>query len=391
MLLAWCYFNEMNIKKVYKMRKTGRYETLGSIKYFIPDSLPPQNPPLELNQATMVLFGEAMHHLGKLNEMSHHIPDTRRFIKAYVVKEALLSSAIEGVHTTMLDVFTQPLLDVRPSKSTQLVMNYTQALNLSIAMIKKEGIPILNRVILAAHKTLMEKGEGEKSDPGNYRKQSVKVGNLIPPPPNHIPDLMAQLEQFINVDDTLPPLIKAGLTHVQFETIHPFLDGNGRIGRLLIVLMLISSDLLSEPLLYPSYYFKKHHLKYYHLLDAVRTEGAYEEWISFYLKAIKETSIDAFNRAKDIQLLEHDLAERIKEKYQKTVSSRLQALSVIFSFPVINISEMAQQLDVAFNTANQIISDFVKEDILVEETRQKRGKLYKFKPYLDILEREYID
>lgn len=373
------------------MRKIGHYETLGSTRYFIPDSLPPQDPSLSLDQPTMVLFGEAMHHLGKLNEMANRVPDIKRFIKAYVIKEALLSSAIEGVHTTMLDVFTQPLLDTRPDKNTQLVMNYTQALDTAIAMIKKEGLPISNRVILAAHKILMQEGDGDKADPGHYRKQPVRVGNLVPPPPNYIPELMSHLEQFINTDESLPDLIKAGLAHVQFETIHPFLDGNGRIGRLLIVLMLIDSTLLSEPLLYPSYYFKKHHLEYYQLLDAVQTRGNFEDWITFYLKAIKESSIDAFNRAKDIEALEHDLVERIEKKYAKTCDTRLRALSVIFSFPVININELADQLNVAFNTANQIISDFVDLDILVEETKQKRGKLFKFKPYLEILEREYID
>jgi len=373
------------------MRKTGHYETLGSTKYFIPDPLPPKNPSFSLNQPTMILYGEAMHHLGELNQMANHIPDIQRFIKAYVTKEALLSSAIEGVNTTMLDVFTQPLLNTRPSKSTQLVINYTQALDTAITMIKKENLPISNRFILATHKTLMQNGEGEKSDPGHYRKQSVKVGNLVPPPPNYIPELMAHLEQFINRDKNLPPLIKAGLAHVQFETIHPFLDGNGRIGRLLIVLMLIDNNLLSDPLLYPSYYFKKHHMEYYHLLDAIRIKGAYEDWITFYLNAIKETSIDAIDRAKDIENLEQKLIENIQEKYPKTRESRLKALSIIFGYPVINISEMAQQLDVAFNTANQIIEDFISLDILVEETKQKRGKLFRFKPYLEILEREYMD
>jgi len=372
------------------MRKTGRYEVLGDMRYFIPNPLPPQNPPLNLDTQTMALFGKTMQHLGTLNEMANRLPDIKRFIKAYVIKEALLSSAIEGVHTTMLDVFTQPLLDMRPSKNTQLVMNYTQALDTVITMITKEGLPISNRVILAAHKTLMQEGEGDKADPGHYRKQSVKVGNLVPPPANYISELMSHLEQFINTDESLPPLIKAGLAHVQFETIHPFLDGNGRIGRLLIVLMLIDSELLREPILYPSYYFKKHHREYYYLLDGVRTQGNFEDWITFYLKAINEGSIDAFTRAKDIEALEHNLTQLIEKKLAKTRDTRLRALSVIFSFPVINISKLADQLDVAFNTANQIISDFVELDILVEETKQKRGKLFKFKPYLEILEKEYI-
>jgi Fic family protein len=372
------------------MRKTGHCETLGTINYFIPDPLPPQNPPLTLDHDMMTLYGEAMLHLGKLNEMTNRLPDIQRFIRAYIIKEALLSSAIEGIHTTMLDVFTQPLLNAKPSKDTQLVMNYTQALYTTITLIKKEDIPVSNRVLLAAHKVLMQGGEGDKSDPGHYRKQAVKVGNLVPPPAHHIQEHMAHLEQFIHSDESLPPLIKAGLAHVQFETIHPFLDGNGRIGRLLIVLMIISNELLREPILYPSYYFKKHHFEYYQILDSVRTAGNFEAWITFYLKAIKESSIDACTRAQDIEILSQHLINLIEKKFAKTRETRLQALSIIFSSPIININQLSDQLDISFNTSNQIISEFVDLNILVEETKQKRSKLFKFKPYLEILEKEYV-
>ena len=218
------------------MRKTGHYEQLGTIEYFIPNALPPHNPPLQLDIETMILYGDAMLHLGKLNEMAENLPDKERFIKAYIIKEALLSSSIEGIHTTLLDVFTQPILETKPDKETQLVMNYTKALHKALSLTQEENIPLISsRVILSAHKTLMQTGHGENSNPGNYRKQSVRVGNLVPPPPHLIAELIAQLEQYsniINTDSELPPLIRAGLVHVQFETIHPFLDGNGRIGRL---------------------------------------------------------------------------------------------------------------------------------------------------------------
>ena len=195
-----------------------------------------------------------------MEEITSSLPDIKRFIKAYVIKEALLSSSIEGINTTLLDIYTQPLLGLKPDKDTQLVMNYRKALEIAISMIKKDGLPISSRVILAAHKALMELGEGDKYNPGNYRKPLVKVGNLISPPTNEINDLMSKLEGYINANDDLPILIKIGLIHVQFETIHPFLDGNGRIGRLLIVLLLIENRILSEPILYPSYFFKKNHL-----------------------------------------------------------------------------------------------------------------------------------
>ncbi len=374
------------------MRNTGRYETLGNTKYFIPDPLPPGQPPLLLDNETMILYGEAMLELGKLTEMANRLPNIERFIKAYILKEALLSSAIEGIHTSMLDVFTQPLLESKPSKNTQLVMNYTKALGVALTMIRKEGLPVTTRVLLKAHESLMQTGDGDKSNPGNYRKQSVKVGNLIPPPAQYVPELMADLEKFINSLDSLPPLIKAGLAHVQFEEIHPFLDGNGRIGRLLIIVMLVDSGILSEPILYLSYYFKRHHAEYYERLDAVRTKGDFEGWVTYYLKAMKASAIDAHKRAKDIEALGEDLNNLIihEKKFNMSMRDmRLHALSILFYYPIISVGQLSAQLDVSYNTANRIIKNFMKFGFLVKDTQQKRGKLFRFKSYLDILERDY--
>lgn len=372
------------------MRKTGYYEKLGNIEYFIPDPLPPKNPPLHLDLETTDLYGQAMLQIGKLNEMAHLIPDANRFIKAYVIKEALLSSAIEGIHTTLLDVYTQPLVESKPSKNTQLVINYIKALDVALAMIRNESMPVVTRVILSAHKTLMMLSDSNNADPGHYRKQSVKVGNLTPPPAPKIPELMANLEHYINTDDTMPYLVKAGLAHVQFETIHPFLDGNGRIGRLLIVLMLINDKILSEPILYPSYYFKKHRLAYYHHLDRVRTHGDFEGWIKFYLTALRDSSIDAYQRAKNIETLREECLHTLYHKQQlsKTDDTVSRALSILFNYPIISITELSTQLDVSYNTAHQIIVHFINLEILVPHNMQKRGKLFRFKKYWDILEHD---
>ena len=375
------------------MRKTGRYEYVGAVQHLAPDPLPPKDPPFTLSPELAALYGQTMLDLGKLNGMVSRLPDIHRFIKAYVIKEALLSSSIEGIHTTLLEVFTQSLLESKPNKETQLVMNYTKALDSALSLIKNDGLPIVSRVIRQAHQALMDLGEGEKADPGNYRKQSVKVDNLVPPAASHISELMSQLEQFINTDETIPPLIKAGLVHVQFETIHPFLDGNGRIGRLLIVLMLIDSALLTEAMIYPSYYFKKYRFEYYHWLDRVRTEGDFEGWIKFYLTAIKESSVDAYKRVKDIEFLEKQLIQIITQEKRsvKTQDTRLHALPILFSYPIISINELSTQLDISYNTASQIILDFLSLNLLVEENQQKRGKLFKFKAYLEILEKEYYE
>ena len=374
------------------MRKSGTYEVLGNTKFFIPDSLPPQDPPFHLDAETISLYGDAMLELGKLNEMTSRLPNVEHFIKAYINKEALLSSSIEGINTTLLDVYTQPLSKAKPDKNVQLVMNYTKALYKALSIIQDDNMPIVTRVILSAHKELMMAGEGDRSNPGAYRKQSVKVGNLVPPSPPHIPGLMSDLEKYINTHDQLPTLIKAGLVHVQFETILPFLDGNGRIGRLLIVLMLIESGILLEPIIYPSYYFKKRCLDYYKLLDGVRVNGDFETWIKFYLSVIKDGAIDARRRAQEIEQLSETITKHFAEddKLSTVYHPCLKALPVFFSYPVISIKMLSSELDVSYNTAKKIILDFVELGFLAEENQKKRGKLFRFEAYFEVLRKEYV-
>jgi Fic family protein len=378
----------MNTKRI-----TGIYETINGINYFIPHSLPPHNPPFTINEEITNLYGAAMNQLGQLNEITNRLPNQKRFIKAYVIKEALLSSAIEGIHTTLFDVFTQPLSGTQLNKETQLVLNYTKALQVACSMVKQDGLPIASRVILKAHKELMHlENDANKATPGHYRQLPVRVGNLIPTYAAKIPDLMAQLAQFINKDDALPPLIKTGLAHVQFETIHPFLDGNGRIGRLLIVLMLVDSNLLSVPIIYPSYYFKKHHYEYYVHLDRVRTQGDFEGWIIYYLKAILESSNDAYKRTKDIEALEQNIKQIIhsNKMFHKIKELAEDALAVLFQFPIMSITELSTHLNKSYNTANNLIKLFVENGILIADaSRGQRNKTYLFDSYLRVLEKEY--
>lgn len=372
-------------------RTTGTYQTLGNLSSFVPNPLPPANPDLNVSGLTE-LYGSAMLKLGQLNEIANRLPNVQRFVKAYVIKEALLSSAIEGIHTTLLDVFTQPLSGTKPNKETQLVLNYTEALDIALHIMQEQGIPLASRVILSAHKALMRVGQVDQASPGQYRKQAVRVGSLVPPPANQIPKLMADLENYMNTENNaLPPLIRAGLVHVQFETIHPFLDGNGRIGRLLIVLMLIDQGLLSAPILYPSYYFKKHHLYYYQHLDEVRTQGDFEGWIKFYLQAIEASCTDAYQRVKDIEILEQNIKNLLQSATlsTRTHCAAVEVLSLLFQFPIISVTELAQQLNKNYNTAQSFIKLFIKHGILFEITGHKRNKLYRFDAYLNLLEREY--
>lgn len=367
----------------------GEYEKLGELDYFVPYSLPPKSPNFEMSPNLVRLYGESMHSLGRLNEMAVRVPDIERFIKAYIIKEALLSSEIEGIETTMIDVLTNPLFSTKPSKETQLVLNYTDAVKVALEMVMVEKTPLVSRVILAAHEALMGMDESLVS-PGGYRKQSVRVGSFVPPPAQKVLTLIADLEKYINRDNNLPPLIKAGLVHVQFETIHPFLDGNGRIGRLLIVLMLIESGLLSVPILYPSYYFKKHHLEYYQRLNNVRTKGDFEGWITYYLHAIKESSDNAYVRAKEIENLEDEIRIQIEQDslFQKMRVTALQALRVFFQYPIITVKVLSENLGKAYNTADHLIKQFTKAGILQEAEEKRRGKNYCFKAYFNLLERD---
>ena len=367
------------------MRKTGNYY-LGS---FIPNPLPPTSPPLELNTSIISLYGEASFALGQLNEASLRLPDPKRFINAYVIKESMLSSEIEGIHTTLIDVLADAVSNTRANKETQLVLNYIKSLEVAKNMIKNEGLPIVTRVILAAHKALMA-GEGDKSSPGLYRMQSVKVGELTPPTTSEIARLTSDLEKYINEDTSLPPLIKAGLAHVQFEIIHPFLDGNGRIGRLLIVLILISNQLLNEPIIYPSYYFKKNSAEYYLRLDQVRTSGNFEEWITFYLTAIRDSSIEACNRIKVIEAQEVEVKTTImhKQQFSKIRDTSYLILNSLYQTPVFNIKQISLATGLAYNTVHSIINHFIELGWTNELNNQKRNKMYRFSIYLELLEKE---
>lgn len=373
------------------MRETGTYNNLGGINYFTPHPLPPNNPAFKLDTKLLSLYGKASFALGQLNELSLRLPDPDRFIKAYVIKEALLSSAIEGIYTTLVDVFASSDQETKPNKDTQLVLNYTHAVESALNMIKDKNLPLVSRVILNAHKILLSHGEGENKTPGAYRKQAVRVGELIPPPAPEVPKLMGTLEKYINEPSNLPALIQAGLAHVQFETIHPFLDGNGRIGRLLIVLMLIDNGLLNLPILYPSYYFKKHHLEYYQRLEAVRTKGDFEGWTAYYLKAIHGSAEDAIKRAKEIELLEQTLQQKIQhdKDFNKMRATAKSALDYLFKQPITDIGQMSEKLGKAYNTIANTLTLFVKLNLASESIVHKRNKIYRFEPYLVLLEKDY--
>lgn len=234
---------------------------------------------------------------------------------------------------------------------------------------------------------------GERSKtPGQYRQQSVKVGKFTPPLASEIVKLMSDLENYINQDTDLPPLIKAGLVHVQFETIHPFLDGNGCIGRLLIVLMFISSGLLNEPIFYPSYYFKKNSTEYYLTLSRVRTDGDFEGWVVFYLKAIKDSCIEACYRAEVIEAQEVIIKATIDNelRFNKMRDTAHVVLKSLFQIPVFSINQISSATEKSYNTISSIITHFIDLGWVIALDKKKRNKIYRFDIYLQLLEKDLI-
>lgn len=365
-------------------RITGDYIQGG--EQFIPKKLPPADPAFEMSGKILELYGKAMLSLGSLNEMAHRIPDRDGFLKAYILKESILTSDIEGIHTTILEIFSLPYGVSANDKNTQLAINYSKALEHTVSMIKDDGLPVVARILKEAHAKLLT-GEGNHSSPGEFRKQQVRVGALLPAPANLIENLIAELEKFINNDVSLPPIIKAGLAHVQFETIHPFLDGNGRIGRLLIVLMLIKDKLLTLPLLYPSYFFKKHHAEYYSKLDGVRTSGDFEGWIEYYLMAIAESADDAVKTAHKIEQLEKRLFGIIKDSglFARNLGEAQELLRSLFSRPVVSITDAAEKLKKPYSSVKNIFKKFEQLEILFKHSEAQRNKIYKFSEYLSLL------
>lgn len=371
-----------------KETRSGHYERFGEHNHFVPKPLPPQ-PAFEMDAETISLYGEAMQSLGRLDEVGTRIPSKRKFIDVYVAKEAVLSSDIEGIYTTLTEVLEyNARKKIRENRDIEDVLNYLDAVNHAIDMIKNQGLPVSNRVIRESHQVLLNGARGQNKTPGEYRKVPVFVGDLVPPPAHYVPDMIKSLEQFINENNSILPLIKIGLSHVQFETIHPFLDGNGRIGRLLIVLMLLDYGLLKEPILYPSYFFKKYKSEYYTRLDEVRLKGDFESWIKYFLRGIKASSDDVVERAWKIDAIIRNATNIIQTEFTRSKAKALNLLEMICHTPIVTIGEVAEFSKTTFAPASKLISRFVELGILEPENDKQRNQRFIFKKYLDALEKD---
>lgn len=365
----------------------GVYEELAGCRYFIPAPLA-ELPELKLSGESAELYGEAMLHLGRVDALAASLPDARALVKAYVLKESLLSSEIEGTVTTLTKVMRAAGSPRAKSedRDTQDVVNYFKSANKALQMLRQENLPLAERVVKTAHAVLLDTEAGRSKTPGEYRKLPVAVGRHIPPPANRIPDLMKDLEAFLNAN-TYPPLLKAGIAHAQFETIHPFLDGNGRIGRLLIVLGFVHDGILHEPLIYPSYYFKRFRSEYYDRLDRVRLQDDWNGWLDFYLRAIKATAVDTEERMNRLI--------RLIQEYRKllgdlSIRKSAPILSALLDNPVFGIAQLAEATGLSYPTAGLAVKKLERIGVLRQQSAQKRNKTYRLEQYMNILEEDTL-
>lgn len=375
--------------------KTGKYLIQpGGYSAFIPIPLSAINP-IKYNEKLRNILSEADRALSRLDGVVTVLPNSDLFIAMYVKKEALLSSQIEGTQASLEGVlrFEADLNPEEDINEVKEVINYIKALNYGIARLS--DLPISNRLIKEIHRILIEGTRGTSKTPGEFRTIQNWIGvpgvtlseaTFVPPPPEKVPELMSDLEKFIYQKDEIPPLLKIALIHAQFETIHPFLDGNGRVGRLLITFYLYCEKILSHPLLYLSVYLKKNKSRYYDLLMQIREQDIWEEWLKFFLEGIKEVSEEALVLAKEIITLKEKLLKRL---FINKISSifAVEFLNLLFTKPIITSTDIVKNLNTSKETANQLIRKFENINIIKEISGKKRYKKYILFDYINIIKR----
>lgn len=351
-------------------------------KSFVPNPLPP-NPPVELNNTLVKTLVEANSSLAVLESISSRIPSMKLFVSMYVRKEALMSSQIEGTQATLEDVL-DPMIEGNANRNVADVVNYVNATEFAIERLKT--LPLCNRLIKETHAVLM-KNVGEFRYSQNWigsQGSTIRDAKYIPPNPQDMETAMSDLEKYINSEDNLDCLIRAALIHYQFETIHPFLDGNGRVGRLLITLFLMEKKILSSPVLYISYFLKKNRLEYYDRMTAVRETGNYEQWILFFLTAIRECAQDAIDTIEKLSALNERNTALINGFGRARTNVGL-LFAFLESNPIIDIGKTANALGLSFNTVSSAVNRLVNAGILVKTDNSGRNRTFAYGEYLNIL------
>lgn len=359
----------------------------GELAYqaYKPNPLPP-SPAIDMDNELISLLSSSHNLLGRLDTLASLVPDKELFLGAYVRKEALLSSQIEGTQATLEDIFN-PTIDVSVNMDVNDVINYVNALNFAIDKMKE--LPLCNRLLCLTHNILMQGVRGHEKNPGEFRKSqnwigaansTIKTARYIPPTVEDMTQAMSDLEKFIHYDD-MNTLIKTALVHYQFETIHPFLDGNGRIGRMLITLMLINEKVLNSPILYMSLFLKSNRIEYYDRLSEVRIKGNYEQWVKFFLTGLIQTCEDSIDTITRItHLIDKDTKLIVNERY-----SVKMVYHFIKEHPIFEIGKTAIALDLSYNTVATAVQMLLNLGIITEQTPKTRNRIFEYTDYLHIL------
>lgn len=375
--------------------RAGAYQRqLRGYRAFVPAPLPP-NPPIAPTGELQKLLSRADLALGRLDGSIQILPNPDLFVLMYVRKEAVLSSQIEGTQSSLQDLLAAEaqLFTPEAPKDVDEVINYVAAMNHGLHRLAE--LPVSVRLIREIHARLLAGVRGHRLTPGELRISQNWIGpagctlneaTFVPPPPELVPGALGDLETFLHAQDDLPILVRIGIAHAQFETIHPFLDGNGRVGRLLITFLLMNSGVLHKPVLYLSYFLKQHRARYYELLQAVRDRGAWEDWLAFFLQGISEVSAQASETARRILgLREHDRT-LIAERLGRAAGSGHRVLEHLYERPIVSVNEVRDLIGFTYTAANQLVDRLVEIGVLEEVTGQARNRRFRYAAYIGLFD-----
>ncbi len=360
---------------------------------FRPNPLPPE-PPIEMSNEMIAKLIDANRRLATLDGLSSRIPNMDLFVSMYVRKEALLSSQIEGTQCTLDDILN-PFAEENTNLNVSDVVNYIRAEEYAINRL--QTLPLCNRLIKETHAVLMEGVRGQEKNPGEFRYSQNWIGGqgstlrnarYIPPNPEDMINAMSDLEKYMNGEDSLDPLIQAALIHYQFETTHPFLDGNGRVGRLLITLFLMEKKILSTPSVYISYFLKMNRIEYYDRMTQVRKTGDYEQWILFFLQALSDSAEDAIQTIDELTKIHNRNAQKFENMTKRQQANAMNFLIYLEKNPIIDIQKTAAALNLSYNTVAKSVALFVDNGILQQTEKSGRSKIYSYVDYLAVLRKD---
>jgi Fic family protein len=377
--------------------RAGRYVSQPTgYRAFLPAPLPPE-PPIRLEGGLQRLLSKADLALGRLDGSIQILPNPDLFVFMYVRKEAVLSSQIEGTQSSLQDLLAAEAEIYSPDqpRDVEEVVNYVAAMNYGLARLK--DLPVSVRLIREIHERLMDGVRGSRLTPGDLRRSQNWIGpagcnlstaSFVPPPPDDVPEALSRLESFLHDDTETPLLVKIGLAHAQFETIHPFLDGNGRVGRLLITFLLCENGALQKPVLYLSHYFRRRRERYYELLQGTRDVGDFETWLEFFLEGVIAVAAEAADTARRIVALREDHRAAITERLGRAAGNGHKILEYLYWNPIVSVNDIAELIETTYSAANGIVRRLAEIGIVVEATGFARNRRFKYEPYVRLFDEQ---